>query len=235
MLKVEMLTSGYGKISVLHNIELSVSSGEIVAVIGANGAGKTTMLKTIAGSIRPHSGKVTFKGIDITYLKSHEVNRIGVALVPEGRQVFSSLSVKDNILLPAMNRQKRPSPKAIKCKLEEIVDLFPILSERYAQKAGTLSGGEQQMLAIGRALMSDPEFLILDEPSLGLAPIVIKRIFAVIKKLSAKMPVLLVEQNARQALELSDRAYVLRNGHVVHSGLSEDVIANVDIVHSYLG
>lgn len=234
MLQTEMLTSGYGKISVLYNISLTVSPGEIVAVIGANGAGKSTLLKTIAGSINPLSGRIRFKGIDITNFRPHEVNRIGMALVPEGRQVFGGLSVKDNLVLPAMNRQAKLTSQEIESKLEEIFGLFPVLKDRCSQKAGTLSGGEQQMLAIGRALMSDPDLLMLDEPSLGLAPIITKNIFRVVKDLSQKIAVLLVEQNAYQALRLSDRAYVLRTGNVVRSGLSADLIADEDLIRSYL-
>lgn len=234
LLQTNRLTSGYGKIPVLFDVDLTVSPGEIVAVIGANGAGKSTLLRTIAGSIRSHSGKVRFKGSDITNRHSHEVNKMGIALVPEGRQIFSDLSVKDNLILPAMNRHTKLSTEQIQSELEEIVHLFPVLKERYSQKAGTLSGGEQQMLAIGRALMSKPELLMLDEPSLGLAPIVTKNIFSVIKDLSKKMSVLLVEQNALQALRLSNRSYILRNGHVVKYGISEDLISNEELIHSYL-
>ncbi len=234
LLQADRLTSGYGKISVLFDVDLTVSPGEIVAVIGANGAGKSTLLRTIAGSIRSHSSKVRFKGSDITNRHSHEVNKMGIALVPEGRQIFSDLSVKDNLILPAMNRHTKLSTEQIQSKLEEIINLFPVLKERYSQKAGTLSGGEQQMLAIGRALMSMPELLMLDEPSLGLAPIVTKNIFSVIKDLSKRMSVLLVEQNALQALRLSNRSYILRNGHVVKSGISEDLISNEELIHSYL-
>jgi len=234
-LAVGSLTAGYGRVAVLHDIDLHVADGEMVTVVGANGAGKSTLLKVIAGLVPARRGTVSFEGRDITRLKAERRVDLGMALVPEGRRLFGPLTVAENLELGAYSR-RRSGPEALDRVRETVFDLFPQLSERSAQPAATLSGGEQQMLAIGRALMSSPRLLLLDEPSLGLAPLVVKEIFAALDRLRADgVTVLLVEQDARLALKHADRGYVLRTGGVALSGTAADLVADDDVRLIYLG
>jgi branched-chain amino acid transport system ATP-binding protein len=233
MLKVNNLYVNYGKVQVLNDITLEVKEGEIVTLIGSNGAGKSTFLKTISGLVRPHKGSIIFKGEDITGLPPDLIVKKGIAHVPEGRRIFTNMTVNENLLVGAYHRKDKEN---LERDYEEIFSLFPILRERLHQMAGTLSGGEQQMLALSRALLSNPKLIILDEPSLGLAPVVVDKVFDVIEKIRGKgITVLLVEQNAHLALELSDRAYVLETGEIKLSGLSKDLIQDSRIVEAYLG
>lgn len=233
MLKVNNLYVNYGKVQVLNDITLEVKEGEIVTLIGSNGAGKSTFLKTISGLVRPHKGSIIFKGEDITGLSPDLIVKKGIAHVPEGRRIFTNMTVNENLLVGAYHRKDKEN---LERDYEEIFSLFPILRERLHQMAGTLSGGEQQMLALSRALLSNPKLIILDEPSLGLAPVVVDKVFDVIEKIRGKgITVLLVEQNAHLALELSDRAYVLETGEIKLSGLSKDLIQDSRIVEAYLG
>ena len=226
---VEGLVAGYGRIEALHGVDLAVSGAEAVTLIGTNGAGKTTLLKTVAGLIRPWRGRIRWQGEDITGWPAERRVRAGLALVPEGRRVFAGLSVADNLLLGGYARRGKGA-------LVEVYDLFPRLRERRAQPAGTLSGGEQQMLAIGRALMPRPRLLLLDEPSLGLAPLLSREIFDVIRRINADgVSVLLVEQNARRALALATRGYVLETGRLVASGPSAGLAADPRVRRAYLG
>lgn len=235
MLKLRTLHAGHGNLRVLKGVSLHVSEGEIVTIIGANGAGKTTLLTTIAGLIKPDEGHIFLAEKSINGLPAEKIVTQGCALVPEGRQVFYTLTVKENLLLGA-HALKPKSPSSIKENLEKINTLFPRLKERENQYAGTLSGGEQQMLAIGRALMSGPKLLMLDEPSMGLAPIVVKTIFKTISSLKQHgMTILLVEQNARMALAVSDRAYVLETGCIMLEGTAAEIMDNHDVQRAYLG
>jgi len=232
MLELEDLRAGYGNIEALHGISLSVGEGEIVTLIGANGAGKTTLLMTLCGRPRASSGRVLFEGQDITQLPTHEIMRRGLAISPEGRRVFPSLTVLENLKMGAFFA----SNEEIEQGIEYVFGLFPRLKERAAQRAGTMSGGEQQMLAIGRALMSKPRLLLLDEPTLGLAPLVIAQIFEIIRTIrDSGVTVFLVEQNANKALGVADRGYVLENGHVVMSDTGANLLANSDVRKAYLG
>jgi branched-chain amino acid transport system ATP-binding protein len=235
MLKIRNLEAGYGKLRVLKNVSMHVSGGEIVAIIGANGAGKTTLLATIAGLIRASSGEIRFLGEDISKLAPAKIPGRGCVMVPEGRQVFASMTVADNLILGghALSRQhKKDLPRL----LDHQYELFPILRERRSQLAGTLSGGEQQMLAMGRALMSRPSLVMMDEPSTGLAPLIVRDIFQIIVRLRAEgNTVLLVEQNAKAALAIADRGYVLETGKVIIQGPAEDLLANKDVQRAYLG
>jgi branched-chain amino acid transport system ATP-binding protein len=234
-LAIESLTTGYGRVAVLHDIELHVAPGEMVTVVGANGAGKSTLLKTVAGLVPVRRGTITFEGRDITRLKAERRVNLGMALVPEGRRLFGPLTVAENLELGAYSR-RRTGSDALAGAREDVYRLFPRLSERSSQAAATLSGGEQQMLAIGRALMSSPRLLLLDEPSLGLAPLVVKEIFAALDELRRTgVTVLLVEQDARLALKHADRGYVLRTGRVALSGTAEDLVADDDVRLIYLG
>ena len=235
MLRIRNLESGYGKLRVLKNISMHVNAGEIVAIIGANGAGKTTLLSTIAGLIRATAGEIRFQGQEITRLPAHNIPGQGCVMVREGRQVFASLTVQENLLLGghALRQHDRHSLPDL---LEHQYELFPILKERQAQIAGTLSGGEQQMLAMGRALMSRPSLVMMDEPSTGLAPLIVRDIFRIIVRLREEgNTVLLVEQNARAALAIADRGYVLETGKVIIQGPAEDLLANQDVQRAYLG
>jgi branched-chain amino acid transport system ATP-binding protein len=233
MLKVNNLYVNYGKVQVLNDITLEVKKGEIVTLIGSNGAGKSTFLKTISGLVRPYRGSIIFKGEDITELPPDLIVKKGIAHVPEGRRIFTNMTVNENLLIGAYHRKDKEN---LEKDYEEIFSLFPILGERLHQMAGTLSGGEQQMLALSRALLSNPKLIILDEPSLGLAPVVVDKVFDVIEKIRGMgITVLLVEQNAHLALELSDRAYVLETGEIKLSGLSKDLIQDSRIVEAYLG
>ncbi|ABC28120.1 ABC-type branched-chain amino acid transport system, ATPase component [Hahella chejuensis KCTC 2396] len=232
MLTLENVYTHYGKIEALHGISLEVNQGEIVSLIGANGAGKTTLLMTVCGDPRASEGRITFMGQDITETPTSDIMRGGIAIVPEGRRVFSGLTVMENLQMGAFFSDKSDFVRT----LEYVYDLFPRLRERHSQRAGTMSGGEQQMLAIGRALMSHPKMLFLDEPSLGLAPIIINQIFEIIGKLREEgMTIFLVEQNANQALRLADRGYVLENGKVVLQDTGANLLVNEDVRKAYLG
>ncbi len=232
LLTVSNLVSRYGGIEALRGVSLSVGAGELVALVGANGAGKTTLLRCVSGVQSIAAGTIRFAGGDITRMAPPERVRAGIAQAPEGRQVFAPMSVEDNLTLGAYSRPGRETAKS----LSEVYDLFPMLRERRRQKAGALSGGQQQMLALGRALMSRPKLMLLDEPSLGLAPIVVEEIFRVVRRLKdAGMTVLMVEQNARAALALADRAYVLETGAVTIEGPGPALLDNEDVQRAYLG
>jgi len=231
LLKIEDLVVNYGSINALNGINISVNRGEIVAILGANGAGKTTSLRTISGLLSAKSGAIYFKGEDITKVPAHKIVSMGISHCPEGRRVFKTLTVEENLFLGAFTEKNMDVER-----LKWIYELFPRLEERKKQLAGTLSGGEQQMLAIGRALMSKPDLLLLDEPSLGLAPLLVKAIFKTIKEISqAGVTVLLVEQNAKAALKLANRGYVLEVGEIVFSGTSKELLESEKIQEAYLG
>ena len=236
MLRIRNLDAGYGKIAVLRRVSLHVSPGEIVAIVGANGAGKTTLLKTVTGLVRPRAGGISLKGQDIVGVPTERTVAMGCSLVPEGRQVFADMAVRENLLLGAHVQYRRGRRQEVAADLERIYQLFPVLQKRERQLAGTLSGGEQQMLAMGRALMARPALLMLDEPSMGLAPLVVKDIFDTIVRISREgSTVLLVEQNARGALKIAHRGYVLETGRIVLQGTSEELLANRDVQRAYLG
>jgi branched-chain amino acid transport system ATP-binding protein len=232
-LEVVDLEAGYGEVQVLWGLSLKARRGKLTAIVGANGAGKTTTLRAIAGSIAPWHGKVSFAGEDVTRLPSHAKASRGLALVPEGRQLFSAMTVGENLELGAFSKHaKRPYAE----RLDQVFHLFPRLAERQRQKAGTLSGGEQQMVAIARGLMSDPEILIIDELSLGLAPVVVYQLLATLKQLKeAGLTILLVEQNVHLALALSDYAYVVAEGRIFMEGLPAEIAAKPEIRKAYLG
>ncbi|MDP2182922.1 MAG: ABC transporter ATP-binding protein [Actinomycetota bacterium] len=233
VLSVDGLCSGYGKVGVLEDVSLAVGRGELVTLIGSNGAGKSTLLKTIVGMIGSTCGTVTFEGSDITKVTPERAVRLGMALVPEGRLLFGSMSVAENLELGAYSLSDASDVAAA---WDRVHGLFPVLGERADQSAETLSGGEQQMLAVGRALMASPRMLLLDEPSLGLAPKVVAEIFAALDVLrSSGMTILLVEQDARLALKHADRGYVMRTGSVALSGTAEELLANDDVRLIYLG
>jgi len=232
MLVLEDVNTYYGNIHALQGISLTVGQGEIVTLIGANGAGKTTTLKTISGLLHPRKGKVIFEGKDVSRTSAHQLVRQGIGHAPEGRRIFSRMTVLENLLMGAFTRDQ----KTIGPDIDRVMELFPRLRERTHQLGGTLSGGEQQMLAIGRALMSAPRVLLLDEPSLGLAPILVQQVFQKIKDINAQgTTVLLVEQNALQALSIANRAYVLQTGRVVLTGPAEEVKQNESVRKAYLG
>lgn len=232
LLKIENLCCNYNQIIALEDVSLDIKKGEIVSLIGANGAGKTTLLRTISGLNRPKSGTISFNGLDITKSESEVRVKNGIAQVPEGRGLFSILSVEQNLKLGAYTR----GDDEIEKDLKKVYERFPILEEKKDEYAGTLSGGQQQMVAVGRALMSRPTLLLLDEPSMGLAPIIVEDIFAVIKELrDAGTTIFVVEQNAFLALKTSDRAYVLENGRVVISGNSSDLLTDERVKEAYLG
>lgn len=233
VLIVDNLNVYYGGIHAVKNISLEVRQGELTTLIGANGAGKTTTLKAISGLLKPTSGMIAFKGRSINGEAAHNNVRDGLVLCPEGRRIFPDLTVDENLDMGAYVRNDHC---AIKSDIQKMHEMFPILKERASQFAGTLSGGEQQMLAIARALMSRPRLLMLDEPSLGLAPLVVKRIFNVLKDLKKEhVTILLVEQNARQALEIADRAYVLETGRVVKTGPAKTLACDPEVMRAYLG
>lgn len=235
MLKIRNLEAGYGKLRVLKNISMHVNAGEIVTIIGANGAGKTTLLATIAGLIHASSGTIRFQDQEITRLAAPKIPSLGCVMVPEGRQVFATMTVEENLILGGHVRQNEGKTRLL-AQLEYQYELFPILRERKYQFAGTLSGGEQQMLAMGRALMSRPSLVMMDEPSTGLAPLIVRDIFRIIVRLREEgNTVLLVEQNARAALAIADRGYVLETGKVIVQGPAEDLLANQDVQRAYLG
>ncbi|HEX6968493.1 MAG TPA: ABC transporter ATP-binding protein [Micromonosporaceae bacterium] len=228
-LRVEGLVAGYGRIEALHGVELTVSEGEVVTVVGANGAGKTTLLKTIAGLIRPTRGRIVWDGQDITAWPTEKRVKAGLALVPEGRRVFPALSVADNLVLGGYVRRRE-------LDFDTVYSLFPVLADRRSQPAGTLSGGEQQMLAIGRALMSRPRLLLLDEPSLGLAPLMVAQVAAALVELRARgVPLLLVEQNAAVAFKIAERGYLLDRGVVAVAASTAELAADPQVRAAYLG
>jgi branched-chain amino acid transport system ATP-binding protein len=234
LLRVDGLEVGYGPLTVLRDVSLGVERGEIVALIGANGAGKTTLLKGVSGLLSPTRGRVELDGVDITREPPHAIVRRGVAQVPEGRQVFGELTVRDNLELGAFAWSRGGAAR--QAEMNRVLALVPLLRERATQVAGTLSGGEQQMLAIGRALMARPRLLLLDEPSLGLAPLVVRTIFEVIVELKERgLGILLVEQNARAALAMADRAYVLETGRVSVEGSGQALLRDEQVRRSYLG
>ncbi len=236
LLDIQALWTSYGHIVALKNISMQVYEGEIVAIIGANGAGKSTLLNSISGVVPARQGKIVFDGQEITRRPPDAIVGLGISQVPERRQIFSTLSVRDNLLLGAYLRLRQGKKQEVVKDLEYIFCLFSVLQEREQQLAGTLSGGEQQMLAIGRGLMARPRLLLLDEPSLGLAPLLVAEIFRTLEQLRRRgTTILLVEQNARQALEISDRAYVLETGRIELSGRSKDLIANEEVKKAYLG
>ncbi|MGM0779781.1 ABC transporter ATP-binding protein [Cytobacillus firmus] len=232
MLKVNGINAFYGKIQVLKNISLEVEEGSIVTILGANGAGKTTTMKTISGMLKPQAGSIQFQGQDVTGLRPDQLLRKGIALVPEGRQILSGMTVLENLEMGAYHRKDNEIDRDIK----NVMERFPILEERQKQLGGTLSGGQQQMLAIARAILSKPKLLLLDEPSMGLAPLIVADIFKIIKEINeAGTTVLLVEQNARQALKISDYGYVLETGKMVAEGSSEKLLNDPRIMEAYLG
>lgn len=234
MLAVDNLNVYYGNIHAIKDVSLYVNEGEIVTLIGANGAGKTTILQTVSGIIRSKSGTISYKGKNITKERAHNINRSGIAQVPEGRRIFTNLSVEDNIKMGAFSVKESTQEK--KDHMEMIYKLFPRMKERLSQRAGTLSGGEQQMLAIGRALMSRPDLLLLDEPSMGLSPLFVKEIFDTIKFLNENgTTVLLVEQNAKMALSIANRAYVLETGKIIMEGEAKNMINDPKVKKAYLG
>ena len=235
MLKIRNLQAGYGNLKVLKNVSMHVAQGEIVTIIGANGAGKTTLLSTIAGLLKPTSGTILFEDQEITRLAASKIPALGCVMVPEGRQIFAALSVEENLILGGhVLKQKGRAAQARQLALQ--YDLFPILKERRTQYAGTLSGGEQQMLAMGRALMSQPSLIMMDEPSTGLAPLIVQDIFKVIVQMREEgKTVLLVEQNAKAALQVADRGYVFETGNVVLQGRSHELLEDVEVKRAYLG
>jgi len=235
MLKIESIDVSYGDIHVLHGVSLSIRQGEMVALIGANGAGKTTLIKTIMGINRASAGRILYQDRDVSRVQTHKLVGQGITCVPEGRHIFPRLSVEDNLKIGSFNQKL--SGSQMRQRREEVYQRFPRLKERAKQLGGTLSGGEQQMLAIGRALMCEPKLLLLDEPSLGMAPVVVDELFDTIQMIHKEkgLPILLVEQNAYSALEISDTGYVLELGRIVKSGPSKSLLTDPDIVKAYLG
>jgi len=233
MLEINKLSVKYDNIRVLHYISMQVRKGEMVALIGANGAGKTTVLRTISGLLKAESGEILFEGKDITKMSSHNIVASGIVHVPEGRQIFTKMTIEENLKLGAYLQRDK---SVIKRNFEKVFSLFPILKQRLHQQAGTLSGGEQQMLAIGRALLGNPKLLLLDEPSMGLSPIMTQQVFSVLESLKKEgITMLLVEQNAYEALEISDRAYILETGNITLEGRSSDLIQDPNVKKAYLG
>jgi branched-chain amino acid transport system ATP-binding protein len=233
MLEIAKIDVFYGRVQALRAVTLSVDAGEIVALIGSNGAGKTTTLRTISGLMHPMGGKIVFDGRELQQTKAHEIVKVGICQSPEGRRLFPRMTVFDNLM---MGTYARKDLSGLKDDIANVYDLFPRLKERTKQLAGTLSGGEQQMLAIGRALMAHPKLLMLDEPSLGLAPILVETIFRVCTDINSKgMPILLVEQNASKALEIAHRAYVLETGSIVQTGTGKELLSSPDVQRAYLG
>ncbi|MCG2710084.1 MAG: ABC transporter ATP-binding protein [Thermodesulfovibrionales bacterium] len=237
MLELNDLRTFYGPIEALKGITLKVNHGEIVCLIGSNGAGKSTTLMTISGILKPKSGTISFIGSDISDIPPHSIVEMGISHVPEGRRIFPKLTVKENLEMGAYSvRSQTNKNKKLTTQLDKVYEMFPVLKERERQLGGTLSGGEQQMLAISRALMSDPKLLLLDEPSLGLAPIIVSRIFKAIQKINKEgVTILLVEQNAHAALNLSSRGYVLENGRIKMHGQGKDLLNSEEVKKAYLG
>lgn len=233
MLTLEGIHAGYGATTILHNVSLEVKAGEVVTIVGANGAGKTTTLRTIAGLISPASGRIVFEGQDITRLQAHEVVDLGITLIPEGRQLFPDMTVQENLLMGSYRKAARARQEE---GLDQVLTLFPRLRERLTQDAGSLSGGEQQMVAIARGMMAMPKLLMFDEPSLGLAPIVVQQVFEVIDTIvGTGATVLIVEQNVFHTLKAADRGYVLENGEIVLSGEADALLEDDHIRQAYLG
>jgi branched-chain amino acid transport system ATP-binding protein len=233
MLEVENVSTYYGQIQALKDVSITVNKGEIVTIIGANGAGKSTMLKTVSGLLRPRRGRITLEGIDLAGMKAHDIVMKGVVQVPEGRRVFGRLTVKENLEMGAFTSRDSGKNKE---NLQRVFAMFPRLKERSKQVSGTLSGGEQQMLAMGRALMANPQVLLLDEPSMGLAPVLVDGIFDTIRKLhAAGTTILLVEQNARMALQVASRGYVLQSGAIIFSDTAASLADNPMVRKAYLG
>lgn len=234
MLNIENIDVFYGDVQVIKNISLNVKEGELVAVIGANGAGKTTMIKTISGILKPRSGTITFKGKTISEMDANRIVKQGVVQVPEGRLLFPEMSVRENLEMGAYIVNEK---QVVATQLESVYEMFPILQERQKQQAGTLSGGEQQMLAIGRALLSSPKLIMLDEPSLGLSPKLVQSIFEMVVRINKElgMTVLLVEQNVQLSCKISDRAFVIENGEVVLQGTGAEMLENDHVRRAYLG
>lgn len=234
LLRIEGLTTSYGPVEVLHNVSIDINEGELVAIVGANGAGKTTLLRTISGLHKCHSGNIAFASNDITNGAAHTIMRNGICHVPEGRQVFAPLSVDDNLRLGGYALRK--DSEWVESEIERIYTLFPILKEKHQQEAGTLSGGQQQMLAIGRALLGRPKLLLLDEPSMGLAPLLVEEIFRIVQELNSKgVTILLVEQNARMALTVANRGYVLETGQIITSAPASELLNDEAVRKAYLG
>lgn len=231
MLKIENLSVNYGGIKAVTNVSLEVEDGSIVTLIGANGAGKSTIMRTVAGLVKPAEGKITYNGEDITGMRANEIVNKGITLVPEGRRIFPNLTVLENIKIGGYTRKDKLTDD-----IEWVYSLFPRLKERYWQMAGTLSGGEQQMLAVARALMARPKLMMMDEPSLGLAPLVVRDIFDIIGKISAQgVTILLNEQNANMALRIADKGYVMETGRVTLCGTGEELLNNESVKAAYLG
>ncbi|MEX1235984.1 MAG: ABC transporter ATP-binding protein [Roseovarius sp.] len=233
MLELSGIHSGYDSTTILQDVSLNVGEGEVVTIVGANGAGKTTTLRTISGLIKPTAGKITFDGQDITKLSSHETVELGITLIPEGRQLFPDMTVRENLQMGAYRKGARASQSQL---MEEVLDLFPRVQERLEQKANSLSGGEQQMVAIARGLMAKPRLLMFDEPSLGLAPIIVSQVFEVIDSIvKTGATVLIVEQNVFHTLKAADRGYVLENGEIVLSDDAGALLENPHVRKAYLG
>ncbi len=234
LLAVQSVTAGYGDATVLWDVSVEVRAGEIVAIVGANGAGKSTLLSVVTGLVRARSGRVAFRGVDITRRAAHRLPGDGLALVPEGGRLFPFMSVEENLQLGAFPRASRARLAA---RLDEVMDIFPVLAERRGQMAGKLSGGERQMCAIARALMSHPALLMLDEPSVGLSPLIVERVFEIVKRLARQqgLTIVLVEQNVTEALEVSDRAYVLDHGRIARSGPAAMLRDDQNIRETYMG
>ncbi|HVE99498.1 MAG TPA: ABC transporter ATP-binding protein [Mycobacteriales bacterium] len=233
MLEVRDLRVAYGKIEAVKGISFSVDAGQVVTLIGGNGAGKTTTLRTLSGLLRPVAGSITFEGREIATTPAHEIVELGIAHSPEGRKIFPRMTVLENLELGAFTRKDAPG---IREDIDRVFELFPVLDERKSQAAGTLSGGEQQMLAMGRAMMSRPRLLMLDEPSMGLSPIMMQRIFSTVSTLKEQgTTILLIEQNAQAALSLADQGYVIETGKIVLSGKGKDLLGNEQVRKAYLG
>ncbi len=236
MLKINALNASYGNIRVLKDLSIQVPEGKVVSIIGANGAGKSTLLKSISGIMKINGGRILYKERNVAGMPANRIVRLGISQVPEGRQLFAHLTVMDNINLGAYHYFKRSNRLEIKERIERVYQMFPILEKRSKQIAGTLSGGEQQMLAIGRALMGRPELLLLDEPSMGIAPLVVREIFNVIKQLNQSgTTILLVEQNAKAALKVAHYSYVIERGEIVLEGLAAELLDNPKVKEHYLG
>jgi len=236
VLTIDSLSAAYGNIRVLKEVSLKVPAGKVVSIIGANGAGKSTLLKCISGLMKSSTGRILYKDKDIAGMPANRIVGLGILQVPEGRQIFAHLTVLDNIKLGAYHYFKRSNRLEIKERMARVYEMFPILEKRSKQIAGTLSGGEQQMLAIGRALMGRPELLLLDEPSMGIAPLIVREIFNVVKQLNESgTTVLLVEQNARAALKVAHHSYVLERGEIVLEGLAAELLDNPKVKEHYLG
>jgi branched-chain amino acid transport system ATP-binding protein len=236
ILELEDVHTYYGSIQALKGISINVQAGEIVTLIGANGAGKSTTLRSINGLNNPRRGRIRFQGREITYASAHDIVEMGISQSPEGRRLFPRMSVLENLEMGTFQRSDRGNRKAVNEDLERVYELFPRLAERKSQKAGTLSGGEQQMVAIGRALMARPKLLLLDEPSMGLAPIFVERIFEIIREINSQgTPILLVEQNALMALDVASRGYVLETGHIALADDAKKLKENEDVQRTYLG